>query len=133
MARSTAASSPSGLDRPLERRERDPRVASGACGQELEGLLRDLGRIGDAAFGIGERAAKQLADVLGHQRAELVQLHPAEQRGVHLEVGVLRRRPDQRHEPVLDSREQRVLLRLVEAVDLVEEEDRRLAGRAAAF
>ncbi len=53
-----------------------------------------------------------------------------EERRVDLEVRVLGRRADQRHEPVLDRRQQRVLLRLVEAVDLVEEEDRPLAVAA---
>ena len=38
--------------------------------------------------------------------------------------------PDERHEPGLDDGQERVLLRLVEAVDLVEEEDRALAVRA---
>ena len=44
--------------------------------------------------------------------------------------GFSRRRADQRHDAVLDRRQQRVLLRLVEAVDLVEEEDRALPLRA---
>ena len=41
-----------------------------------------------------------------------------------LEVGVLGRRADERDRAVLDVRQQRVLLGLVEAMDLVEEEDR---------
>ena len=67
-----------------------------------------------------------LGERLVGERLELVDLRPREQRRVDLEVRVLRRRPDQRHEPVLDRRQERVLLRLVEAVDLVEEEDRAL-------
>ena len=60
-----------------------------------------------------------------------------EERRVDLEVRVLGRRADERDEPVLDRGQQRVLLRLVEAVDLVDEEDRpqavrRRAGRALA-
>ena len=61
--------------------------------------------------------------VLG-QRGQLDHRAAREQRGVHLEVRVLGRRADQRHEPVLDRVQHRVLLRLVEAVDLVDEEDR---------
>ena len=57
---------------------------------------------------------------------ELVELHPAEQRRVDLEVRVLGRRPDQRDEALLDRGQERVLLRLVEAVDLVQEQDRPL-------
>ena len=63
-------------------------------------------------------------------RLELVDLRAREQRRVDLEVRVLGRRADQRHEPLLDPGQQRVLLRLVEAVDLVEEEDRPPAARA---
>jgi hypothetical protein len=63
---------------------------------------------------------------------QLVDLRAGEQRRVDLEVGVLGRRPDQLHDAVLDGGQQRVLLRLVEAVDLVEEEDRR-AGWVGSF
>src|SRR5918999_1812623 len=57
---------------------------------------------------------------------------PAKQRRVHLEVGVLGGGAHQHHEPLLHGRQQRVLLGLVEAMDLVEEEDRPLVGGAAA-
>ena len=67
------------------------------------------------------------------QRLELVHPSPREQRRVDLEVRVLGRRADQGQEPLLHGRQQRVLLRLVEAVDLVQEEDRApAAGRRAA-
>ncbi len=56
--------------------------------------------------------------------------HAREQRADHVVVGVLRRGADERHEPGLDDRQQRVLLCLVEAVDLVQEEDRALPVRA---
>ena len=66
-------------------------------------------------------------------RLELVDLRPREQRRVDLEVRVLGRRADQRQQAVLDAGQQRILLRLVEAVDLVEEEDRPPAARAEPF
>ena len=53
---------------------------------------------------------------------EAAQRHDAaarEERGVHLERRVLGRRADERHGPVLDVRQERVLLGLREAVDLV--------------
>ena len=65
------------------------------------------------------------------ERAQLVHAAAREQRRVDLEVGVLGGRADQHHQPLLDRGQQRVLLRLVEAVDLVEEEDRALAARVA--
>ena len=65
-----------------------------------------------------------LDELLLGERLELVDLHAREERGVELEVRVLGRRADQRQEALLDAGQQRVLLGLVEAVDLVEEEDR---------
>ena len=62
--------------------------------------------------------------LLRRQRLELVDLRARDERGVDLVVRVLGRRADQRQEAGLDAGQQRVLLRLVEAVDLVEEEDR---------
>ena len=53
-----------------------------------------------------------------------------EQRRVDLEVRVLGGRADQRDGPLLDRGQERVLLGLVEAVDLVEEEDRAPAACA---
>ena len=49
-----------------------------------------------------------------------------QQRSRQLEARVLGRRPDQRDDAVLDPRQKCVLLRLVEAVDLVAEQDRPL-------
>ena len=71
--------------------------------------------------------------VSGSKREDLA---AAQQRRVDREERVLRRRPDQDDDAVLDVRQQHVLLGLVEAVDLVEEQDRPLAvglrGRARA-
>ena len=52
-----------------------------------------------------------------------------QERGVDLEVGVLGRGADEGHDAVLDVRQQGILLGLVEAMDLIDEED---AGRATA-
>jgi hypothetical protein len=62
---------------------------------------------------------------------QLIDLRAAEERVVDLEVRVLRRRPDQRDKALLDRGQQGVLLGLVEAVDLVEEEDRAAAAGPA--
>ena len=115
------------LDRPLQRRERDPGVAAPALRQHLQGGVLDRRRIGQSPLGIAQRPPQDLLDLRGLQRPQLVDLAAREQRRVDLEVGVLGGRPDQRQQPFLDRRQQRVLLGLVEAVDLVEEEDRRPA------
>ena len=63
-------------------------------------------------------------DLVIAERLEAPHAQPGQQRRVHLEVRVLGRRADQGDRPVLDVRQERVLLALVEAVDLVDEQDR---------
>ena len=81
---------------------------------------------------VGCAAPHDLGELVLGERLELVHLRAGEERGVDLVVRVLGRRADQRHEARLDAGQQRVLLRLVEAVDLVEEEDRAPAGACRA-
>jgi len=76
-----------------------------------------------AAFNVHERAVDQVAHVIVGQRSELKDARSANQRADDLEVGVLRRRADQDDRAVFDVRQQRVLLRLVEAVNLVDQQD----------
>ena len=113
-----------GLRRQLEDVQRVARVAAGAPRDQLLDLGGHLGAERRRA------APHDLDKRLVRVGLELVHLRAGEERGVHLEVRVLGRRADQRHEPFLDAGEQRVLLRLVEAVDLVEEEDRPPPARA---
>ena len=115
----------------LERGERGARVAGRAGGEELERVVVHPRRVRNAAL-VAERAAQQREHVLVLERAQLVDPAAREQRRVHLEVGVLGGGADEDHRGVLHRRQQRVLLRLVEAVDLVEEEDRALATRLEA-
>ena len=116
-----------GFDGALERSERGARVAAGALGEQGERLVIDRRRVGDASLRVGQRSIEQQPDVVRRERAKLVDLRPREQRRVDLEVRVLGRRPDQGDEALLNRGQQRILLGLVEAVDLVQEEDRRLA------
>ena len=78
-----------------------------------------------------QRPPQQPGDVLRRQLLQLVDLRARDQRRVDLEVRVLGRRAHEHDEPLLDGGQQRVLLGLVEAVDLVQEEDRVAAGAAA--
>ncbi len=113
-----------GLRGELEDVQRRARVTAGRARDRRGQLVRN-GRAQDR-----RAPSHDLHHVLVGQRLERVELHPRHQRRVDLEVRVLGRRPDQRHEPLLDRRQERVLLGLVEAVDLVEEEDRATAVRA---
>jgi hypothetical protein len=116
---------PMGVGGEVEGGERGARIAAGARGEEGDRVVVGLGA--ERLHG----AAQDDLDVAGQKRAQLVDLAARQQRRVDLEVRVLGRRPDERHEPLLDRRQQRVLLGLVEAVDLVEEEDGRLGQLAA--
>ena len=113
-----------GLARKLDDVERASRVAARAVRDQLYDV------VGCFAADLAQPAANDDRHLLGRERLELVHLRARDEGGVDLVVRVLGGGPDQRHEPRLDAGEQRVLLRLVEAVDLVEEEDRAPARRA---
>ena len=117
----TASGSPGGrrgVPRELEGLKRRPCVAARAA--------RDLGR--DVVRHVGRQrvgpARDHTLEILERQRLQLDHGAAREERLVDLEVRVLRRRPDQRDEAVLDRVEHRILLALVEAVDLVDEQQR---------
>ena len=82
-------------------------------------------RPAEAALRIGQRAVDDLAQRIGVERLQAVDPHPRQERRVDLVVRVLGRRADQRDRAVLDVRQQRVLLALVEPMQLVDEGDRR--------
>ena len=102
----------------LQGGERGPGVASGHVHQVGEGVVLD-GRALDV-----ERPADQHGQVVLRERLDPEHHRPADERGVHLEEGILGRGPDEGEDALLDRGQQRVLLGLVEAVDLVEEQDR---------
>jgi hypothetical protein len=78
---------------------------------------------GEAPVLVGQGSPDDRRDIVVGELLEAPDAHPRQERRVHLEVRVLGRRADQRDRAVLDVRQQRVLLGLVEAVDLVEEQD----------
>ena len=117
--------------RALEDVEGGPRVAAGERHEVIEGRRRDsatppVGPSEPASprSGSAMRPADDARDLVVGQRLEPPDAHPRQERGVDLEVRVLGRRADEGDGPVLDVRQQGVLLGLVEAVDLVEEQQR---------
>jgi hypothetical protein len=107
-----------GLPGELERLQCCAAVPAGPAGDVFDELLGHVG-------------LEHLRPAPHHRRRlfvgkglELVDRAAGKQRRVDLEVRVLRRGSDQRDEAVFDGMQDRVLLRLVEAVDLVDEEDR---------
>jgi hypothetical protein len=108
---------------PAERRKRRSGITARLDREKLQGFRGELDPAARAAIGVGEGPLKYDLQVLGAERLELIDLAPGDQRPVDLEVGVLGRRPDQGQGACLYCRQQGILLSLVEAMDLVEEED----------
>ena len=69
-----------------------------------------------------DRAVEQNSQVALVERFEHIYLTAAQQRRYDLERGVLGGGADERYHALLDGSQQRILLRLVEAVDLVDEQ-----------
>ena len=89
------------------------------------------GRGAGESAGVGDGAVHQHPELFICQRLERQQEGARQKRRDHRERRVLGRRGDEHDPAVLDAGQQRVLLRLREAVDLVEEEDRGLAVEVA--
>ena len=101
----------------LEDAQRRARVASGPGGDQSNGC------VGHVQPELDRTTADDRRELFLGERLQLVDLAAGEQRRVHLEVRVLRRRADQRQQAFLHRGQQGILLGLVEAVDLVEEEN----------
>src|SRR5690606_25992870 len=80
---------------------------------------------------VRDRAVDEQRDVVVGERLQGQQQGTRQQRRDDGERRVLRRGGDEDDPPVLDAGEERVLLRLREAMDLIEEEDRGLAVQVA--
>ena len=77
-----------------------------------------------AALFVGQRPPQQRLDLVRRQRLELEDLAAADQCAIHREKRIARRRADQRDDAFLHVGQQCVLLGLVEAVNLVDEQQR---------
>ena len=96
-------------------------VAAGEPDQLVQGVVVDRHRPGQAAL-VGQAAGHDLANRVVRQRLERQQQRARQERRDDGEERVLGRGGDQRHPTVLDAGQQRVLLRLAEAVHLVDEQ-----------
>ncbi|MDA0139842.1 hypothetical protein OJ962_20235 [Solirubrobacter sp. CPCC 204708] len=120
-----------GRGRILQRVERRAGVAVGVDQQPRERRLAERVGAAEAALGIGERALDDLAQVVVRQRRERIDLQPRPQRADDLVPRMLGGGAQQRDGAVLDVRQQRVLLGLRPARDLVDEQDRHLSHGTA--
>ena len=116
----------------LEHVERGPRVAVGQPRDVGERIVVGAQTGGtQTALAIGERRLQDLDHLGLAERAQHVHAAPREQRAVDLERRILGGGADQHDRALLDVGQECVLLRAVEAVDLVDEEDRAAASPRA--
>ena len=123
----------------LQEGRRDLRHPGGACGGGR--LLQQVQHPSGVAVGIAHqrvdgrrlerqswqracpRTLDQRLQLLVIQRLQHIDLRARQQRGIHLEGRILGRCPDQRDQSRFCIGQQGILLRLVETVDLIDEED----------
>ena len=111
------------VDRHLEDVERGARVAVGGGGQEVDGVVGDLDvEASEAPLLVGQRPAQHQRELRGVQGLQHHDPGPGQEGGVDLEGRVLGGRPDEGDVAGLHVGEQRVLLPLVVAMDLVDEQ-----------
>ncbi len=123
-----------GFDRQLQGVEDAAGVAVGDVNQMGQGVVVNRHvQLAVAAFGIGQRLARDREEICLGERLELEDAATADERLVDLKIRVLGGRADQDHRAVLDPRQQRVLLGFVEAVHFVYKEDGALPELAAAI
>src|SRR5882724_3436555 len=92
------------------------------------GIFVDLHIVSsEAAFSIGERAIDQLFELLDAEWFELKHLRPRHESAVYIKEGVVRSRADEPEVSSLNIGQKDVLLRFVEMVDLINEQDRLLS------
>jgi len=83
-------------------------------------------KVAQPAFRVRQGPLEQLQQLRFGQRPQLKDLGAGDQRGVDEKEGVMRRGADQPHDAGLDIRQEHILLRLVEAMDFINEQDRGL-------
>ena len=110
-----------GFRRHLQRRQRAPRIARRELHQQFDGVLGDINLASETAR-IVDGPAHHGLHRGGVERLQLQDQRPRQQRSNDGERRVFRGGRDQQHDPVLDGREQCVLLGLGESVHLVDEQ-----------
>ena len=101
-----------------------PGVAVAHLGQEVERVLGGVDfRLSQSALGVGQGSLQERLDLVAGERLEGEDLAAADERRIDREKRVLRGRPDQNDDAFLHVRKEDILLRPVEAMDFVDEQD----------
>ena len=106
--------------------------AQGTPGISVRNIRKEVCRVfidgsiihAHALFAVVDSAHDQGPHICPGKRLQLEDRRPGDERPVHLKIGVFRGRPDQCDRTVLNERKQIVLLGFIEAVDLIDKEDR---------
>ena len=115
----------------FQRVVRGARVAVGEDGDAFEHAFGDVELlVAQAALFVGHGALQQAEDLVAGERLQRVHARAREQGSDHLEGRIFRGRADQDDVAGFDVRQKGVLLRLVEAVHLVHEDDGAASGAA---
>ena len=110
-------------NRRLERAERVARVAVRKDGDLAEHVVRtDDPELAEPAV-LVQRVTEKRHEILLGKALQDKHLAARQERRVDLEGRILGRRADEDDGPLLDERQERILLRLVEAVDFVDKKD----------
>ena len=117
----------------LERRKGCARIAVGKHGQRFQNFIRDVHGLTAETARVFQRAAQQRDQFLRRKTVKHKYFTARKQRAVDLERRVFCGRADQNDAAFFDKGEEGVLLRLVEAVNLIDEQDGPLAKTAVVF
>ena len=94
-------------------------------------MARAVSSIDNARHFRVQRTIEQRFELVARQRLQYVDRGARQQRANHFERWILGRGADEHEQARLDVRQERILLRFVEPVHLVDKHDRRLAGLRA--
>ena len=112
-------------DQGLKAVQRTPKVARSHLGDLLKHFFRSLdAERAQTSFLICERRAQERGDLERRQRVESEKMTATQESWDDVEAGVVGRAADEAHYARFDVRQQQVLLRLVEAMDLIDHQDR---------
>ena len=99
-------------------------VTAGVASDQLQGIvIGGQSQSAEAALLVFQGAAEKSGDLLFGERLQDIDAAAGEQCRNDLEGGVLSGCADQANRPTLDVRQKGVLLRFIEAVNLIDEED----------
>ena len=123
-----------GVGRSLQSVQGYPGVAVGHVNQVLQGRRVQLqAQVSKAALRVFQRPRHDGPDLIGGEQLQGEHPGTGQQRAYYLERRVLRGRPHQGNGPAFNVGQYHVLLGLVEAMDLVHEQDGGLPVHALAF